>query len=187
MSWLSPADKARGACLLTRLVAREEVLTRHTPHPASVGHGDHRFRWSKRVVGLENLNPGPHPYQGSAPDPVPQDRPCHLGERSTARDRCEPLGSDGVWTNRGPSLARRHSGSVLSGTDASGAWSSASGGWKAARLIWWWAGTRRTDPCGFQPGEIISGRCSGPCPQADPSLRGWESIWTTSALAEPRW
>ena len=25
---------------------------------------------------------------------------CHLRERPTARDRCEPLGSDGVWTKR---------------------------------------------------------------------------------------
>jgi hypothetical protein len=27
------------------------------------------------------------------------DRTCHLRERCTARDRCEPLSSDGVWTN----------------------------------------------------------------------------------------
>ena len=32
----------------------------------------------------------------------PQDRPCDLRERRTAGDRCEPLGSDGMWTKRGP-------------------------------------------------------------------------------------
>jgi hypothetical protein len=31
----------------------------------------------------------------------PQDRSYDLGERCTAGDRCEPLGSDGVWTKPG--------------------------------------------------------------------------------------
>ena len=35
--------------------------------------------------------------------PFPQDRTGNLGERCTARDRCIPLGSDAVWTRRGPS------------------------------------------------------------------------------------
>ena len=39
------------------------------------------------------------------PGLFPQDRTCDLGERGTAGDRCEPLGSDGVWTKRGPSSA----------------------------------------------------------------------------------
>jgi len=34
----------------------------------------------------------------------PQDCTCDLRKRSTAGDRCEPLGADGVWTKRGPSL-----------------------------------------------------------------------------------
>ena len=46
-----------------------------------------------------DLNLGPRPYQGSPPGLIPQHRTCHLGERCTARDRCEPLGSDGRWTN----------------------------------------------------------------------------------------
>jgi Phage integrase, N-terminal SAM-like domain len=50
----------------------------------------------------------------------PQDRTCHLGERRTARDRCEPLGSHGVWTKRGPSWAPWGSGSRPV-ADASGA------------------------------------------------------------------
>ena len=29
----------------------------------------------------------------------PQDRTCDLRERCTAGDRCEPLGSGGMWTN----------------------------------------------------------------------------------------
>src|SRR5829696_3489109 len=44
------------------------------------------------------------------PDLFPQDRACNLRERlplETAGDRCEPLGSDGVWTKRGPSQAWR--------------------------------------------------------------------------------
>ena len=36
----------------------------------------------------------------------PQDRACDLRERPTAGDRCEPLGSDGVWTKRGPGTLR---------------------------------------------------------------------------------
>jgi Transposase len=36
----------------------------------------------------------------------PQDRACNLRERPTAGDRCEPLGSDGMWTKRGPALNR---------------------------------------------------------------------------------
>ena len=36
----------------------------------------------------------------------PQDRACHLRERPTAGDRCEPLDSDGVWTKRGPKRPR---------------------------------------------------------------------------------
>jgi hypothetical protein len=32
----------------------------------------------------------------------PQDDTCDLGERCTAGDRYEPLGSDGMWTKRGP-------------------------------------------------------------------------------------
>jgi hypothetical protein len=46
------------------------------------------------------LNQRPHPHQGSAPGNVPQDRPYDLGERRTAGNRYEPLGSDGVWTKR---------------------------------------------------------------------------------------
>ena len=34
------------------------------------------------------------------------DRLCDLGERRTAGDRCEPLGSDGVWPRRGPGAPR---------------------------------------------------------------------------------
>ena len=48
-----------------------------------------------------------HPYhQGSAWGLFPQDRACDLGERCTARDRCEPLVSDGMWTKRGPGIPR---------------------------------------------------------------------------------
>jgi hypothetical protein len=39
------------------------------------------------------------------PGRFPQDCICHLGERCTAGDRYEPLGSDGVWTKRGPGRA----------------------------------------------------------------------------------
>jgi single-strand DNA-binding protein len=35
-----------------------------------------------------------------------QDRPSHLGERCTAGDGCEPLGSDGGWPKRGPGSSR---------------------------------------------------------------------------------
>jgi hypothetical protein len=41
--------------------------------------------------------------------PFPQDRACNLRERPTAGDRWEPLGSDGVWTKRGP-VARTANG-----------------------------------------------------------------------------
>jgi hypothetical protein len=34
-----------------------------------------------------------------------QDRNCDLRERYTAGDRYEPLGSDGLWTERGPPTA----------------------------------------------------------------------------------
>jgi integrase len=34
-----------------------------------------------------------------------QDQTCGLHERCTAGDRCEPLGSDGMWTKRGPAAA----------------------------------------------------------------------------------
>src|SRR5215218_4602566 len=44
----------------------------------------------------------------------PQDRACDLRERPTAGDRCEPLGSDGVWTKRGPSGAAQWSKPGLS-------------------------------------------------------------------------
>jgi hypothetical protein len=37
----------------------------------------------------------------------PQDRACDLGERRTVGDRWEPLGSDGVWTKRGPPIGCR--------------------------------------------------------------------------------
>jgi hypothetical protein len=50
----------------------------------------------------------------------PQDRLSDLGERCTAGDRCEPLGSDGVWTKRGPGRAAQRSGRFGSlGTRAS--------------------------------------------------------------------
>jgi hypothetical protein len=39
-----------------------------------------------------------------------QDRPCDLRERQTAGDRCEPLGSDGVWTKRGPDQTQQVAG-----------------------------------------------------------------------------
>jgi hypothetical protein len=39
------------------------------------------------------------------PGLFPLDRACDLRKRCTARDRCEPLGADGVWTKRGPPTA----------------------------------------------------------------------------------
>jgi hypothetical protein len=37
----------------------------------------------------------------------PQDGACDLRERPTVGDRWEPLGSDGVWTKRGPGAEPR--------------------------------------------------------------------------------
>jgi hypothetical protein len=44
----------------------------------------------------------PHPYQGSAPGLVSAGSHRRPAQRCTAGDRCEPLGSDGVWTKCGP-------------------------------------------------------------------------------------
>jgi hypothetical protein len=57
---------------------------------------------SRGLAAIRNLRR--HPYQGSAPGPVSPGSPVRPGERRTARDRCEPLGSDGVdqtWTKLG--------------------------------------------------------------------------------------
>jgi len=45
------------------------------------------------------------------PGLFPQDRTWDLGERCTAGDRYEPLGSDGMWTKRGPSQRGEGGGS----------------------------------------------------------------------------
>jgi hypothetical protein len=47
-----------------------------------------------------------------------QDRMCDLGERCTAGDRCEPLGSDEMWTKRGPDQTSSRLGSLTSGARA---------------------------------------------------------------------
>src|SRR5215207_7499362 len=47
-------------------------------------------------------------YRRIAPATCANDLPLE-----TAGDRCEPLGSDGMWTKRGPSRARRYGGPVL--------------------------------------------------------------------------
>jgi single-strand DNA-binding protein len=52
--------------------------------------GTERIR--RDVILIRDLHPGP----------FPQDRTCHLLERRTVGDHWEPLGSDGVWTKRGP-------------------------------------------------------------------------------------
>ena len=44
----------------------------------------------------------PHPYQGSPPRLVSPGSPLSPGRTITAGDRCEPLGSDGMWPKRGP-------------------------------------------------------------------------------------
>src|SRR5215211_7250660 len=44
------------------------------------------------------------------PDSFPQDRLCDLHERPTAGDRWEPLGSDGMWTKRGPNHEHQPAG-----------------------------------------------------------------------------
>jgi hypothetical protein len=46
--------------------------------------------------------PVTHPDQRSAAGLVSQDPTCDLGERCTAGNRYKPLGSDGIWTKRGP-------------------------------------------------------------------------------------
>src|SRR5215207_4243326 len=49
-------------------------------------------------------NLGSHPYQGSARGLVSTGSQPRPAQRCTAGDRCEPLGSDGVWTKRGPGM-----------------------------------------------------------------------------------
>jgi hypothetical protein len=49
-------------------------------------------------------NLGSHPYQGSARGLVSTGSQLRPAQRCTAGDRCEPLGSDGVWTKRGPGM-----------------------------------------------------------------------------------
>ena len=50
----------------------------------------------------QDLNLGPHPYQGSAPGLVSAGSHLRPAPGCTVGDRCEPLGSDGMWTKRGP-------------------------------------------------------------------------------------
>jgi hypothetical protein len=57
-----------------------------------------RFRW----WACQDLNLGPHPYQGSAPGLVAPGFHLPPAPRRTAGDRYEPLGADGLWTKRGP-------------------------------------------------------------------------------------
>jgi hypothetical protein len=89
---------------------------RHLPHGRSPGGDRHLNFYGNRDNLLGRARPiliprgGPRPwrsYQGSAPGLFPQDRARHLRERPTDGHRYEPLGSDGVWTKRGPSRAER--------------------------------------------------------------------------------
>jgi hypothetical protein len=80
---------------------------------ARVGAAGGDLPLASRVAGLSrpprgSLNLGPHPYQVLHQGVFPQDPPRYLRERCTDGNRCEPLGSDGMWTKRGPEP--RHSG-----------------------------------------------------------------------------
>ena len=71
---------------------------------------DQRFHWSGAgLVGLAGLEPAASSLSGFSPGarfrriaPATWANDVPL---ETAGDRCEPLGSDGVWTKRGPSTA----------------------------------------------------------------------------------
>jgi hypothetical protein len=71
---------------------------------------DQRFRWSDVVWwACQDLNLGPHPYQGSAQGLFPQDCIGGLGERQAAGDRWRPLRTarirwrvDQTWTKPVP-------------------------------------------------------------------------------------
>ena len=73
---------------------------------------DQRFRWSGAgLVGLAGLEPAASSLSGfcpracfrrMAPATCANDLPLE-----TAGDRCEPLGSDGMWTKRGPGRVLR--------------------------------------------------------------------------------
>ena len=71
------------------------------------------------IVGLAGLEPAPSSLSGFCPAACsPRKRPATWATDAppeTAGDRCEPLGSDGMWTKRGPRLARRQGGPVLPG------------------------------------------------------------------------
>jgi hypothetical protein len=66
--------------------------------------------WGNGGWACQDLNLGPHPYQGSARCQrrrlVSAGSQLRPAQRCTAGDRCEPLGSDGVWTKRGPGMPR---------------------------------------------------------------------------------
>jgi hypothetical protein len=61
---------------------------------------------SGRISASYALGRRPHPYRGSARGLVSPGSQLRPAQQCTAGDRCEPLGSDGVWTKRGPGMPR---------------------------------------------------------------------------------
>ena len=73
-------------------------MIRHTPARADPGSVERRLRWSGRWWACQDLNLGPHPYQGSARRPVPPGRdllpgrPTHrLRPLETTGNRSAPM------------------------------------------------------------------------------------------------
>jgi hypothetical protein len=64
------------------------------------------FPLVRSVVGLGGLEPPASSLSGFCARACSQDCTHHLRELRTARDRYEPLGSDGMWTKRGPYTSR---------------------------------------------------------------------------------
>jgi hypothetical protein len=94
----------------------QEVMPVMRCHPihgrriASKQSSNERSRWLSPVVGLAGLEPAASSLSGFcpracfrriAPATCANDLPLE-----TAGDRCEPLGSDGMWTKRGPTRGR---------------------------------------------------------------------------------
>src|SRR4030095_11149282 len=92
-----------------RLRGGRAAPTRPRQAVGATGLGATALRAGRTVVGLPGLEPGTSSLSGFcpracfrriAPATCANDLPLE-----TAGDRCEPLGSDGVWTKRGPSTA----------------------------------------------------------------------------------
>jgi hypothetical protein len=91
-------DSGRNSLELCRFYS----MTAGPPVPVRLFCWSYLLVWHRFPVGGPVARPWTSSLSGFCPRRVPRIPPASCGERCTAEDHYEPLGSDGMWTKRGP-------------------------------------------------------------------------------------